>query len=162
MKRPSQIAAARVRALRKRHGWTQQQLAERLTELGVPVDRAAIAKIEVGKRRLQLDEAFVFAFALDVAPINFFLPLEDEDVQVASRTVASSETLRGWFVGERPLGGPDGGQDPRVFFSEVPADVFAFSAERISGLQLLRERREAESEGRLAVPPKEPREETDR
>jgi transcriptional regulator with XRE-family HTH domain len=127
LKRPSQVAAERIRALRKRHGWTQRQLADRLAELGSPVDRVAIAKIELGQRGLPLDEAFVFALALDVAPINLFLPIEEEDVQVASRTVASSATLRDWFVGKHPLGGPDGGQDPRVYFSEVPAWEFEFT-----------------------------------
>jgi hypothetical protein len=94
----------------------------------------------------------VLAFALDVALINLILPVEDEDVQVAGRTVASSATLRGWVVGEHPLGGPDGGQDPRIYFSEVPA--WEFRVERIAHDDLKRDAREAEREGNLAKPPR--------
>ena len=115
-KRPSEIAAERIRVLRKRHGWTEQQLADRLTELGSPMDRVAIVKVESGKRGLPLDEAFRSALALDVAPINLFLPLEDEDVQITPRMVASSTELRSWVVGNQPLPG----QDLRTFVSEVP------------------------------------------
>jgi len=119
-KRPSEVAARRIKELRKAHGWTQQELADRLGELGSPIDRVAIAKLETSQRRLLTDEAFLFAFALDVAPINLFLPLEDEDIQVASRTAASSVALRGWVSGEAPLGG----QDARRYFSEVPEAEF--------------------------------------
>lgn len=96
-----------------------------------------LAKLEAGQRGLPLDEAFLFAFALDVAPINLFLPLEEEeDVQIAARTVASSATLRDWVVGGHPLGGPDGGQNPRHYYSEVPERLFL---ERIGAEQFKRE-----------------------
>jgi transcriptional regulator with XRE-family HTH domain len=153
-KRPSDVAAERIRALRKRHGWTQQQLADRLRGLGSPIDRVAITKIEAGQRGLPLDEAFLFAFALDVAPINLFLPLEDEDVQIAARTVASSALLRGWVVGEQPLGGPDGGQDPRLYFSEVP--MWTFQVEQVENEQFKRELADAAGEGTRPAKPKEP------
>jgi transcriptional regulator with XRE-family HTH domain len=120
---PSQIAAERIYTLRKQHLWTQQQLSNRLEELGSPIDRVAITRIEAGDRRLPLDEVFLFALALDVAPINLFLPLEEEDVQIASRAI-SSATLRSWVVGDQPLGGPDFGQNPRTYFSEAPEREF--------------------------------------
>jgi transcriptional regulator with XRE-family HTH domain len=142
-KRPSQIAAQRIKELRNRHNWSQQQLADRITELGSPIDRAAIAKLEAGpkQRRLQLDEMFVFAFALDVAPISLVLPTEDEDIHVAGRTEAATATVRSWFVGEQPLGGPDGGQDSRTYFSEVPEREFLsrIQIETVKPKQFVRE-----------------------
>jgi transcriptional regulator with XRE-family HTH domain len=123
--RPSEVAASRIKALRKRHGWTQQQLADRLAELGSPLDRVAIAKIELGQRGLPLDEAFSFALALDVAPTNLFLPLEGEEVRVAGEVVIPSGLARRWVGGQEPLEG----QDDRLYFSEVSREMWdAFQA----------------------------------
>ena len=138
-KRPSQIAAQRIKELRNHHNWSQRQLADRITELGSPIDRVAIAELEGGDRRLQLDEMFVFAFALDITPINLVLPIEDEDVQITARTTPATATLRRWFVGEQPLGRPDGGQDPRTYFSQVPKREFLARIEAVEPKQFVRE-----------------------
>ncbi|GAA4059585.1 helix-turn-helix transcriptional regulator [Actinomadura miaoliensis] len=39
-----------LRALREAHGLTLEQLAERIAEQGVTVDKASLANIELGKR----------------------------------------------------------------------------------------------------------------
>ena len=52
-----------VRQERERRGWSQKELAQRLTERGVPIDASAIAKIESNKRArvVRLDEAAALA-----------------------------------------------------------------------------------------------------
>jgi transcriptional regulator with XRE-family HTH domain len=119
-KRPSQVASERIRSLRKGRGMTQLQLAERLTALGSPIDRVAVAKLENGQRGLPLDEALLFALALDVAPINLFLPLDDEDIQIAPKVVVPLAAARRWVAGTRPLDA----QDQRVYYTEVPEKDF--------------------------------------
>jgi transcriptional regulator with XRE-family HTH domain len=123
VKSPSQVARQRIKELRNRHGWSQQQLADRLAELGSPMDRVAIAKLEgeTKPRGLSLDEALLFALALDVAPTNLFLPLdEDEDVQIAPNVTVPMAAARKWVVGARPLDA----QDWRLYYSEVPEKDF--------------------------------------
>jgi transcriptional regulator with XRE-family HTH domain len=68
-----------IRELRRRHGWTQQELADRLNQLGAHIDRAAVAKVELEKRRLTLDEAFHYALALDVAPVHLLVPTDGDE-----------------------------------------------------------------------------------
>jgi transcriptional regulator with XRE-family HTH domain len=120
MSRPSQIAAGRIRDLRRKRPWTQQQLSDRLMELGLPMDRAAIAKVEAGQRGLPLDEAFAFALALDVAPVNLFLPLDlDEAVTVAPKVTATSREARHWVRGDSPIDDRSGEVQKR-YFTEAP------------------------------------------
>jgi len=45
---------------------TQEELARKLAELGVPIDRAGVAKIETGIRRVLDYELLAFANALNV------------------------------------------------------------------------------------------------
>ena len=132
--RPEQVAAERIRALRTRHGWTQQQLADRLREFGSPIDRVAIAKLETGQRRLPLDEALLFAYALDVAPTSLFIPFEDEYVQIAPTRIVKPTEARLWVTGQQAL--PE--QDIRFYFAEVPEADFA------ARLQALYEHEESE------------------
>lgn len=55
-----------VRALRELRGWTQEQLAARLTEiLGTDVDPLKVGRTERGMRPASLGEAMAFAAALD-------------------------------------------------------------------------------------------------
>jgi transcriptional regulator with XRE-family HTH domain len=122
-KRPSEIAAERIRQLRQRHGMSQQQLADRLGTLGSPLDRVAIAKLETGQRRLPLDEALLFALALDVAPASLFLPRDggNDDVQLAGEVTVTAAQARRWLAGQEPLDG----QDARIWFAEAPDEVMA-------------------------------------
>ena len=60
----------RVRAEREHRGWTQAELANMLTGNGIAVGPTVIAKIEVGKRSVRIDEAFelanLFGLSLDI------------------------------------------------------------------------------------------------
>lgn len=58
---------ARIKALRKRQGWSQEQLAER-----VGISTQYVSNIERGKENPTLDLLLRLAEALRVAPVDLF------------------------------------------------------------------------------------------
>jgi transcriptional regulator with XRE-family HTH domain len=102
---PGQVFAERVKARRKRLGWTQQQLADRLREYGLPTDRTTIVKLEKGERAqaAPLDRLFAFAAALGVAPVHLFVPLDDDASIAIGNTTLPAPHARSWIRGETPL-----------------------------------------------------------
>jgi transcriptional regulator with XRE-family HTH domain len=121
---PSQVLARRLRELRNRQGLTAKGLSERLRERGVNLGRVAIAKIEIGERGVSLDEALALAYALNVAPVYLFLPLEnDQPVRMAEDKRAvklKAGDMRGWVSGR----GAAQGQDKRFYLMEVDEERF--------------------------------------
>jgi transcriptional regulator with XRE-family HTH domain len=57
----------RLRAERDDRGWTQAQLAEMLSEHGIPMHWTTIAKIEKGDRSVRIDEAAGIADLFDTS-----------------------------------------------------------------------------------------------
>jgi transcriptional regulator with XRE-family HTH domain len=122
MRAPHDVAIARIRQLRKRNGYTQQQLADQLNLLGAQTDRAAVAKVELGQRGLSLNEAFQYAMALNVAPVHLFAPTDDDDpISLGPNLTVSPHEMRRWVRGQQPLGV---WQDERIYYSEVPREEF--------------------------------------
>ena len=134
-----QVTAHRVRYLRERHGWSQQDLADKLANFGMPIDRAQIARLELGKRGISLDETMRLAFALNVAPVNLITDPEDdaEPMALVPGAEYSPAETRKWVRGEMPMTW----QDPRSYFMNVPREEF----ERYQ-LGEPRERREREEQ----------------
>lgn len=94
--------AANLAQLRKRRGMTVRQLSERLTELGAPILPSGITKIELGQRRVDVDDFLALAAALDVSPARLLLPdvgYEDE-VAVTPALRRPSWAVWGWFEGQ--------------------------------------------------------------
>jgi transcriptional regulator with XRE-family HTH domain len=120
-----QTAARRVRYLRERLGWSQRDLADRLRNLGAPIDRASVARLETGKRGLSVDEAMRLAAALNVAPVHLLVdPDGDEPVQATPTDQLTPAEARDWIRGAMPLVS----QDPRGYRMNVPrAEVEAGS-----------------------------------
>lgn len=57
-----------MRELRQRRGLTAEQLAERMTEVGVPWNRGVVAKLETGRRQaVSVDELVGLSVVLDTA-----------------------------------------------------------------------------------------------
>ncbi len=136
-KAASELLAAQLPTIRARQDLSAQGLADRIAVLGGTLDRAAISKIETGKRGVSLDEALLLALAADVAPVHLFLPREDTDeLRVAPKLSAAAVAARRWLRGEEPL---PGGQE-KTFQIEVPASEWTRK----------RSQREVDASARLA------------
>lgn len=86
---------------RRASGMTAQQLAERCAQLGVPIHRTTITKIENGRPRFDLGELMVLAAALDVAPVSLIYPdLPDGEVEALPGEKVSSIVALLRFTGE--------------------------------------------------------------
>jgi transcriptional regulator with XRE-family HTH domain len=105
--RPRDVLAARVKAARKRRGFTQQQLADRLgAALGRPVDRVTISKLEQGGTRSNatVEEVWALALALNVAPVHLLVPLEDTaPLEIVPGLPVPARAARAIVRGEFPL-----------------------------------------------------------
>jgi transcriptional regulator with XRE-family HTH domain len=105
---PTDIARARIQRLRKRKGWTQRELAERLEAEGfeLGIDRDVVANFESGRRRsLSVDELVAFAAVLDVSPVDLIVR-DAAGMRVGKWTIGA--VLAGqWVRGDRPLPSQD-------------------------------------------------------
>jgi transcriptional regulator with XRE-family HTH domain len=86
---------------------TAQQLAQRTADLGYPVTRVAVSKIEGGTRAGKLDiaELLVLAAALRIPPILLLLPdygRSNDAVEILPRRKAESHNAARWFAGLVP------------------------------------------------------------
>jgi transcriptional regulator with XRE-family HTH domain len=117
----SESVARRVRQLRERHGFSQQDLVTKLQNFGLPIDRSAIARLEVGKRGLIVEELMRLAFVLDVAPVHLLVdPDGEESIAPTPHSEVSPAEARAWICGRMPLVP----QDPRMFWFERPKAEF--------------------------------------
>ncbi|WP_328410343.1 helix-turn-helix domain-containing protein [Nocardia sp. NBC_00403] len=122
---PHQAVKQAVTALRKKQGWTADELATECERLGMPsLNRSVIANIESGRRKyVSIDELCCLAFALDVAPVHLLIPIGDEEVDFYSATPQAMLPIRKarqWVRGEWV----PPGRDPRLYFANVPAEEF--------------------------------------
>src|SRR6478609_875348 len=84
---------------------TAQQLAERTAELGYPITRVAISKIETNKRvgKLDVAELLVLAAALDIPPVLLLFPgFPDGPVESLPGRDTESRKAVLWFSGQVP------------------------------------------------------------
>ena len=107
-KKPGEVVAEQVRYFRGRREWTQEELAQRLDELGIPGWRQSkIAKIERGEaRRLPIDDVFELALALGCPPVMLLAPNYPDPrtmVEVAPGHAFQVGRVRGWIRGRDPL-----------------------------------------------------------
>jgi transcriptional regulator with XRE-family HTH domain len=92
-----------VQKRRKALKWTGVELAEQTAELGYPITRVAISKIEGNSRAGKLDvaELLILAAALDIAPVLLLAPGFPTDGQVETQpghSVDSRQAVK-WFSG---------------------------------------------------------------
>ena len=125
--RPSNVFAARLKEVRTGKGWTQQQLADQLGELGRTLDRAAIARIEAGDRQVSIDELIEISAALGTTPVHMIVPISgDQPLHVAPRLSVSPREARQWIRGQGPLRE----EDVRTYYTEVSLDELQDRARR--------------------------------
>jgi transcriptional regulator with XRE-family HTH domain len=92
---------------RKALGLTAQQLAQRTTDLGYPVTRVAVSKIEGNTRAGKLDvaELLVLSAALRIPPVLLLLPgygRSNDAVEILPGRKAESSDAARWFGGLVP------------------------------------------------------------
>jgi transcriptional regulator with XRE-family HTH domain len=76
---PSEVFRQRMREVREHCKLSQEDLCQRLVDIGFALRRSSIREIEKGSRRISLDEALAIAAALGVAPVYMFTPFESDD-----------------------------------------------------------------------------------
>lgn len=95
----------------------QQDLADRVAELGGKMSRVTVAKIEKGRRGVSVDEVFLLAMALNSSPAYLVIPLDDDEpFEVTPDYVTSAKQARGWLRGLFALPRQAG----RVFWTQRP------------------------------------------
>ncbi len=103
---PENNVAERIKLEREIRGWSTQKLAERMAEVGHPVNQSAIWRIESGKprRRVNLDEALGFSKVFDI-------PLDDltgppghvSNAQVRRLVGEYVERWKEWRAARKPM-----------------------------------------------------------
>ncbi len=135
-----QTIARRIEEVRKRvRGWSQQDLADAVADIGGArgsLTRTALAKIEAGGTRaanLSVEHLLVIAAALGVAPVDLFIPI-DEDLpdrpsprlkitpgnDARPAVTVTADHARAWVTG---VGGPPAGGDLLFLLSQRPKPV---------------------------------------
>ena len=85
---------------RKARGFSQAQLAKRLTEIGYKMHETSIARIESGERRVSLDDAMAISLALGCQLAQLVAPPDaTARVEITERAVFPSEHVREWIGG---------------------------------------------------------------
>lgn len=90
---------AAVRSARERRGLKVSPLAEKTKELGAPVHRVALPKIESGERDITVGELVAIAAALGVPPISLLFPDVLAEVEILPDHRMDGLSALGWFIG---------------------------------------------------------------
>lgn len=104
-----------VQEYRQRFGLTAQAFAARTAELGYPISRVAISKIESNKRagKMDLAELIVLAAAMNTPPVALLYPaLPDGEVDLLPDRPVRSVVAARWFSGEISRASIDATTDP--------------------------------------------------
>jgi transcriptional regulator with XRE-family HTH domain len=121
---PEEIVAHRIRQLREEQGWSQEDLANRLNNLGAKLDRSQIARVEKGPktgRGVPIDELVQFALALNTSLIALMFPIDDDaPVEFTPDYSVRAVEARRWARGEAVLLGQD---VRRYVLSQAPSDL---------------------------------------
>jgi transcriptional regulator with XRE-family HTH domain len=100
--RPAEIVAQRVKEARESRGWSQEDLARRLVEIGYAKSRSALTKLEGGRfRGVSIDDVFALAAALGISPVYLLTPLADDaPVAISPRVIFPATVTRAWIRGD--------------------------------------------------------------
>lgn len=95
----------RIAAHRERRKMTVQAVADRCADLGLPIGRVTITKLEGGKRQaITPAELAVLAAALETAPIDLLYPIGyEENIEVFPGVRFDPHHALRWFGGELKL-----------------------------------------------------------
>jgi transcriptional regulator with XRE-family HTH domain len=118
-----QVIGDQIRLFRDRRGWTQEELAAQVEELGVPMSNVTVARIEKAKGRkvgLSVEELLAFAAVLGVSPKNLLTPGDKGARLRLFPTIdpVDAELVRAWIRGENVLFDDDSWRTYSEAFSE--------------------------------------------
>jgi transcriptional regulator with XRE-family HTH domain len=118
-KTAGEVFAARVREIRGKRGWKQEDLASEILKMkdeptqnngvdNVNRHRVLVARTETGERRASIDDLFLFAAALGVSPLALLVDDDDEtQAAIGPALVLPAPLIGSWFVGQLPLRAAD-------------------------------------------------------
>ena len=93
------VVAKRLRFERSKHGWTVEGLAQRMTDVGCPINPSSIWKIEKAeRRRINLDEAYALARVLGISLDQLITPIGVVSEQEIARLLREAEDQANEFV----------------------------------------------------------------
>jgi transcriptional regulator with XRE-family HTH domain len=96
----SRRIGAAIRDTRDTQDMSAVKLAAKTAELGYPVHRVAISKLESGERAITLPELVILAAALNTVPLAFLLPgTDDGAVEILPGSEMTGAEVIGWFTG---------------------------------------------------------------
>jgi transcriptional regulator with XRE-family HTH domain len=140
----------RVKHYRGRADLTASMLSERCGQLGLPIDRNVIAKLENGHRNsVTVDEVCVVAAALGVPPVLLLFDVAGGGLaEVLPGRHVPAFRAEEWFAGSEPLPGP--GDAGAVTVTDLPnaGAALPLVIYRLSD-QAYREQRQAQRRARL-------------
>lgn len=122
-----------VRRLRHERGLDLRRLAERLAEEGRPISLAQLSKLELGQRRVDVDDLVALAVVLNVTPSQLLMPDppaegEDQVVQLTPHRRVGWHRAWRWMCGDLWLDDalrPDSDEDEAEWHQAArPHDAF--------------------------------------
>jgi transcriptional regulator with XRE-family HTH domain len=112
-----EVIGSRVKTLRTRAGWTQERLALAMEEAGFDWKRVTCTQVEVNLRRVSYDELLILAALFGVPAVEFLIPGENLNLEVAGSTLIRSQ-VRELLIGRGGSTG-DGGAEWNVALSAL-------------------------------------------
>ena len=145
------VVRRRIREVRESLGWSQRELAERMTDYGFTGwTQSMLAKIEAGTRGIAVDELVCVAFTFGISPVAL-LTLRDAShvVNITPTTQTSTGQVWRWMTGRFAMGGsrPDTTfkmpadapklEELRRRYDEAGPDYFYTAERRLPGVRRL-------------------------
>lgn len=91
------LVGQEVARVRRQQGMSAQALAEACTELGVPMQRGSITKLENGHRKgVDVHDVVAIATALGVAPAELLFPGAQDDAEIEYLPGETIPAARAW------------------------------------------------------------------
>lgn len=104
----AESVSANVRRLREQRNFSLRELATRLGDAGRPLTHTALGDVELGQRRVDVDDLMALAVALDVSPISLLMPPAPRATTKVAATGTGSiraDLLWDWMTASKPLQG---------------------------------------------------------
>lgn len=98
--------ARNVARLRNARGYSTSRLSKLLEDAGRPITASSITKLELGQRKVDIDDLMTLAVVLRVSPTALLMPPTanpDDAVDITGEGEISADVAWAWTLGERPL-----------------------------------------------------------